>query len=771
MTPVTDTCVHGRLFHAVAALVRIGLLFSSLAVTIVSPLIAEDSSAATADATQPFRVDVGVGGVWKHGQLTAVRVRCPNSQLAASVHSVLVTTVDGDGVRVTYRSSVKRTAQSDDVRDIWIPVTIGSRDHALEVRLLDSANSTVANRSVPPTGDGGSEILRSGQILVLSIGSSLGLSENSRAANAVGGIVCATISDPADVPSDWHCYGAVDLLLISTHIEQAGLAPQTTSVEATSPLVDVLSGKQWDAIKDWVHQGGSGVISVGEFSSQMKGIDESSHPRSAAMLNEMLPGTMDEVLSQINPAAIEAATSTNQPLGLVTAARLSNVRGEVVLSLIDRNGKAFPWWVRYSKGRGYLTFIGSDLDDPVFRSWSDRNLLWEKLLLSFWKRSDSIDANSEKDVAGSAYWGYDDLIGQLRATLDYFPDVRVISFGQIAAILAGILILVGPVDYWLSVKLLKRPQFSWLFAGIVLSISAGALIWWEQSSRPEHVQVNRASIIDYVPETGTAYVKQWAHVYTKDARRITAELKLPVGSSSARIDWQGLPGKGLGGLDSNLIIDRGLPEYTIQLDSDKAAAHELPLSASGTKGVIASWSETLQAVDVSGLKETPADDQLEGEVINPLTVDLRDAWLIYHKWSYQLPNRIRAGESIPLGHEILPKDLTRRLNRRRQVNSSELITPWDSGDRQSIDRLIELMMFYKAAGGQAYAKLDHRAQPSVDVSNLLGLDQAVLIGRLAEPAGTIAVKTEDSIEVRDSLSTVWCRVFLPVKQNQRRVGK
>ncbi len=109
-------------------------------------------------------------------------------------------------------------------------------------------------------------------------------------------------------------------------------------------------------------------------------------------------------------------------MGAITATRLGNVRGKVELALLTTEPDAFPggYATRWEKA----SFIAwaSDLDQPALKSWADRRLVWDKLLASFWAREQRNDsASQDRNVSGSNFLGYDDLVGQLRATLDYFP--------------------------------------------------------------------------------------------------------------------------------------------------------------------------------------------------------------------------------------------------------------------------------------------------------------------------------------------------------------
>ncbi len=103
----------------------------------------------------------------------------------------------------------------------------------------------------------------------------------------------------------------------------------------------------------------------------------------------------------------------------------------------------------------------------------------------------------------------------------------------------------------------------------------------------------------------------------------------------------------------------------------------------------------------------------------------------------------------------------RRLNKRQVVNSKDVLTDWSPDDRESLDRLLEIMMFYKASGGVDYTKLKHRFQPRLDISGVLALDQAVLYGQLVEPLGQVTLVDEPAENVKHETTSTWCRVCCP----------
>lgn len=726
-----------------------------------------------------MKVSIGLGGVWKIGHVTPLKVELPG-QWELSPRTIEVQTFDGDGVSVTYRHPINRgpipesSTPTSGFRTHWCTITIGRADRPVTVRVLDRAGNEIQSKVL--SGNELGRPLPTIQPWIVAIGNSLGVEATNITQTDTGlpNFTTTVLTSAADLPDEWRGLSACDLLILATSPGTAPVAgdapakdaPPSSTIEEVKPVVDSLTPAQWYAIEDWCQHGGTIVLSLGKYASELPG---------DAPLTAFLPGPVLDHLTNIDSGTLESATATKIRLSPISAVRFGAVRGKVELAMVDNSARRFPWWVRYSMGKGMLHCIASDLDQPVLKSWPDRRLVWDKLLVSFWSREQRNDsASSERSVSGSSFLGYEDLIGQLRATLDYFPTARVFSFGAITGILAVLLILIGPVDYWLSVRWLRRPSFSWIFTGMILLLSCAGLIWLHGASRPQELLLNSAQVVDFLPSQRRVLVDSWTHMYSSRARTVDASLKFADGAESVRLDWQGLPGKGLGGMESNLLTDQNMPRYDIDVvhanDTDNAdmtgSMLGVGIPASGTKCLFATWSSRFEPQGESQLHELKGIDQIQGRLVNPLPYEILKPVLYYHNWSYSLPSRLRPGEEIAITYEMVPKDLMRRLNKRQVVDSKDVLTSWSQEDRQSIDRLLEIMMFYKASGGVDYTKLKHRFQPRMDISNVLALDHAVLYGQLRAPLGQVAFADEAIENTKHESTSTWCRVLLPVVRGE-----
>lgn len=720
----------------------------------VAVLLSPGGFSGYSGASEPT-VELGIAGVWKLGHAVPVQVTLPQD-VAAQAQFVVLETIDGDGVAVRYQQQVPSGVSAENP-GFWMTVRIGRNQTPLEVSVYDAQPSTgepISSVQVPAEEVTG---LPSDQHLVLVLGDTMGLEEIVRSSVEGGAsFTIAQVSEAGELPSDWRTLAGYDLAVVSS---------------ASGELIDSLADQQLTCVDTWLRRGGRGLVCLGTSATL------------PATLAKWVPGEVGELVEVRNPGAIEALVPTDFPLRNLTVNSIRFPSGEVppaeILLALRNGNQSLPWWISRAYGHGKIDVIASDLATDTLAQWPDRNLLWKKLVGDSLGDKRGDESPLAKNVSDTSYLGYDDLAGQLRATLDVFGGVRVISFGQLAAVLLGILIIVGPVDYFVSVRWLGRPQFSWFFAGAVLVAASIALTWFYQSIRPNEVRVNTAQILDVDSRSGAVHGSLWTHVYSGSARTVDVKVVDNQADSSGtaiQLDWQPLPGRGLGGLESMQSLSSGMPAYSVVGSSDASnsvSIQDVGVPAAGTKCFASSWLSKTEIVGQSELQELDVADQLSGQLVNPLGVDLREPALFYHNWYYSLDSRIPAGGSFTIAADTIPQGITRRLNRRRVIDDADMTTPWQPDDRDNLDRLLELMMFYTAANGPSYTSLHNRFHQQLDHSHLMESDLAVLIARVDDPWASVRVDAgeEGGVEVVQETDRAWCRILIPVKPPERELSR
>lgn len=719
-----------------------------------------DSSllAVPAEGDSPLSVQLGFDGKVKIGHISPLRVALDDS-LASQARGIRVSSVDGDGVEVVYHKDLSESPDSVQ----WLPIRVGRKSTPIRVSILDATEAMLAATEV---GVEAYEALSADQPFVLAIGSSLGIEDLNRlsADRTESNFSYAILNDADSLSPFARDYISCDLVLVS--------ARDTDLIRSI--------GKPLRAIQSWVERGGGCVVSLAEPVTQMlqelsaeeaRASEEtgSAEPDGIEALSRLLPDSIQGWAKISNPGVLESLVATEEPLSPFSAALIGDVGVRVDVAMTDSLSRSTAWLTTKAVGQGTVRCVASDLEDEAFGQWQDRKLLWEFIVDPYLSSRLLERVATEEQNRDSSYLGYSDLVGQLRAALDVFAGVREVAFSQVVAILIGVLLIIGPLDYFISVRWLQRPDFSWYFTTAVLLLASMGLAWYCGQVRPKEVLVNSVQIVDIDTTSGKAKGSLWSHVYSGSARRVNIGAKQVEDDQWIALDWQGLPGNGLGGLNAQLATDRGMPAYQIRLLEDQATRLEgVGIAAGGTKCLFGSWESELELDESFELSELRGVDQLTGDFKNPFDVDIRDAVLFYHNWYYRLNSRIPAGERVVISSDTIPKDIGRKLNERTVVDEKVSGRKWDPSNRGSVDRLLELMMFHKAASGSNYTSLTHRYQPFVDHSNLLTTDLAFLICRFDQPLASISVDSGDgegdSLEVKQEMDRVWCRLTIPVSK-------
>jgi hypothetical protein len=357
----------------------------------------------------------------------------------------------------------------------------------------------------------------------------------------------------------------------------------------------------------------------------------------------------------------------------------------------------------------------------------------------------------------------------LRAALDQFVGVIRVDFSWVASLIVIYILLIGPVD-WYVLKRFQRLHWTWLtFSSLVVGVSALAVLLTLNTSS-DRLHINHLDLVDVDVDRGVVRGTTWLHVYSpaSQASRFQLEMHPPfpataMGNNDQLFTWQGLPGDGLGGLNTRATESFFTQGYLLrQYDDGRGGRTEMtgvPMQVSSSKALMARWCLDVQPSD-TGVLSVDSNGLLSGRLINPLDVELNDCQVLYRNWSYPLTGALRSGGTVVFSG-LQPRNLQWRLTRRQVVDSRDVSTPWEESSLDVL-RILEVLMFYQAAGGRKYTGLTHRYQPYLDLSEHLRMDRAILVGRGPGPATTLQRDGESQEEMTDRHWTIY-RVVFPVE--------
>jgi len=407
-----------------------------------------------------------------------------------------------------------------------------------------------------------------------------------------------------------------------------------------------------------------------------------------------------------------------------------------VQGYVEARANDVPLVVRKARGLGQVIFVATDLDGPSMRAWNDRPLLLAAIL--------DLPLNetpAEPNNAVESY-GYDDLAGQLRSSLEQFRGVRLMPFFVVASLLVLYILLIGPGDYFLLRRLRRGMQWTWLtFPAVVVLFAVGG--YWASSWLKRDVpRLNQVDLID-IDADGTARGTSWFSIFDPRAEIVDLSLRprLPNGEPPQQVDgslgWFGKAGNGFNGMYDREAQNAGTLAglgYSIGLRLD--SARDVPIQAWSCKNLVYRW---LGRTDGHGIEFVLQEDsrQPSGTITNHLKrqgmeggVTLTHAYLAYEDSAYLL-GTLRPGETREIGPSTRRISLNTFLSSESAENSISSggpmeKTPYDPATRDAA-YVLRAMLFYDASGGRKRTGMANDYQRFTDLSAVFRTGRAVLV--------------------------------------------
>ncbi len=693
--------------------ILIALLAAVLATALLSPALA----AIPYPQPEVKSVRVGFGNTYKLGCWTPVDITTTSGDFSGEEFRFEIQAPDGDAVPA--RFVVPPVTLGFDHNEFTAYARIGRADGPIEV-LLDHVHRDLTHewRTVRSlSGDDLPRALPGTNELIVELGASIGLPELFRRSeeNEPQRTTVVTLEEPQALPERWYGYEGVDLMVIvgGPAVEKSLLTPAAI-----------------DALDEWVRRGGTLLIECGEEAQRVVG--------PGAPLARFAPGELLETIDRQPFGAIESYAAAEQPIDLGPAGRRTikvpqwkNVNGRVELSERSKTTEV-PLVVHWPMGFGQVIFVGFDLHQPPFTTWSDRGKFLEKLL-----RLRTPFARPLANVASATpggHLGYVDLSGQLRSALDQFEGVHLVPFWTVTVLALAYIVLLFPLNYFVASRWLKRPRVAWLIFPAVAVLFCATAYAMAHQAKGDRLRVNQVDLVDVDLAGHWARGTTWFNMFSPanaayDLRVQPNTIGTASESSSASqatqgiLAWFGLAGTGLGGM-SSAAASLPLIEHAYTIDPHDGTVSEAPVAKWSSKGFVARWTAPAGGID-SALTAT-LDRRLHGTFTSQMPSQLDQCVLLFGRWAYPLKT-VRPGETIRVDRQE-PSTVETFLTHRHLFASRNEVPPYDRADFD-LARILEVMAFHNAAGGVNYTGLVNRQQAFVDLSAQLEFGQAILVGR------------------------------------------
>ena len=726
----------------------------------IAPAQAQDSAQPQIES-----VAIGFGGDdapanYKLGYWTPIRITLTGGNQPFTGQLDLIAP-DGDGLRAAYTDQQKIQLSAGGRQSVMRYAMFGRLGADLTVVLKGAGGETAARRSFraatlaaaqPATFE-----------VVLTVGTSVGVADGLRSVNRRRPDEVARIATllpvPGVLPDRWYGYDGVDIVVLPTSDQSS---------------VERLSDEQIDALDQWVKLGGRLVICAGKNGPQLLG--------SGAPLERFAPGRVVEVIAERRTSGLEeyagavepiAATEDGGPLR-VSMTVLADVQARV--EAYESVSRQRPVVTRAAYGLGQVVVVAVDLDAPPFATWSGRPQFVDRLLEDTQREGPGAAGSSARSQTTSS--GFRDMTGQLRLGLDQFEGVTLVAFSWIGVLIAVYILIIGPADYFFLRKIVGNMAWTWISFPLVVAGCCLLAFYLNGLTKGDQLHINQVDVVDIDVDSQIERGSSWSHLYTPQTAQFNLSLDVPqrpAGETAAGqlLSWHGLPGEALGGMNTSSAANLFNQPYQVssspELPASQAALSELPIQVGASKTLAARWWRPFTRPRLDALQIEPRSGSLAGTFGNSLAVDLTDCVLFYGRWAYVMERGLASGETVSIGELPDPRTLDWHLTRRSVEGSSAASKDEPSGDTferwnpvsDDVQRIIEIMMFYEAAGGSEYTGLVHRYQRFLDLSEHLGLRRAVLLGRAEQPACEL---TRDGQPLRAGYDHRWTyyRLVLPV---------
>jgi len=708
-----------------------------------------------ADAAAINKVRIGIANHFKVARWAAIQVRV-DSSLAPSDARVSVATLDNDGTPTVASAPLPESVMPDAGRVGTVYTNVGRMGAPIDVSIVES-NMIVETRQ--PMGRAAAaqpglvELPATAELLLFLGPVPPRVLDGQASRNLENGELirkAVRVESSSELPDNWLGYDAVDLAVLI--IGDGGPFDEFARRFAADE-------QRLAAFIRWIELGGRLVIFCG--GENVEKLLGESRP-----LAVLLPGKLADVVNLPETGRLEHFAGTESPIGAREAMRvprLVDVDGTIEL-YGGRQASALPLVVRSPRGLGEIAFVGVDPFRPPLANWSGQKAFVNAVMRPY-LAADPSASGSQKLVTR----GYNDLSGALRQRLGRtFAGVAPIAFSLVTVLAIGYLLVLGPLDYYITQRWLKRSWVAWITFPLIVILFGGMALGLAQRRDGSGLRVNQLELVDVDTIAGQARGTVWSAVYSPAASALDLRLAVELfsggtGRAEVRLHSWALPGSGIGGTQSGRKVLGADAAYRYGEHGD--VLFGVPILQSGTKSLLGRWTAPAGSLMLAELANE--DGLVTGSLVNRSGRTLRNARLYFGEWGYRL-GTLANGARIVVGEEFRPRSF-------KTIVTQDSLGVTDRGhsgeqvfiaERASLKEILNVMMFYEAVGGFGFAQLQNRLQAYCDLSRMPMLGRAVLVADV-ETAGSRLVDPETGIAIGDADSAgIVYRFVLPVRTSQ-----
>ncbi|MDA7977309.1 MAG: hypothetical protein MPJ50_00910 [Pirellulales bacterium] len=707
-----------------------------------------DTSSTSGVTIEQVSIGFGNGGEagrCKVGMWSPVNVTLRGKSSSSVTGALELESIDGDGFPSIVTSGVLTIPTGTTVRQQLL-VRPGSQGGTLTIRFRESESGQVL---VERTTD--MVAMLSTQKLWVELGADLRTQEaaGSISTEEDESIEVARIEDLELLPTQWFGYESVDVLFVS--------------VDDISLRGQLRGNARLEALEGWVKSGGRLVLAVGAESAQSTSFFEPSgqpHP-----LLRFVPGTFDGMSQVTQTNELQRLADATDRFDAGISFQVPSISPDPGAVVHSRFPNGTPIVLEKPYGFGRVTFVPLDWHLRPFSNWGARGRF---IKVALGMLASDVPVQTDENGGQLSHSGMTDMAAQLRSGLDLFPDVSIVPFWAIALAIAGYIVLIGPLDYFLIKRVLRskgqsRMEFTWITFPLWVVLVSGAAFWFAHRSKGNNLHVNQLIVEDYDMQSGTVRGTCWASVFSPSMETYDISRRQLEGASAGRdplpaaklttTSWMGLPGAALGGMatDDTLVLGRHAA-YNYERGYSQLSSTPIPVWSS--RSFTSRWLDQNESPPLEFNVTLVSGDILSGEIRNTSKKDLTNCLIAFGRWAYPVGS-LEAGRSIRLSsHAKKRRELRDELND-REMKYDEETKQFHSEHKayevlsRDIGEIARMMSLYDAAGGKDYTSLNHHYQAFMDLTPMIELNRGVLIGFVEQPEPVMQVQAESAIDPQE----------------------
>jgi len=437
-----------------------------------------------------------------------------------------------------------------------------------------------------------------------------------------------------DFPSQALGYASVDTLIFSTS--------STLSLD----LMKEANLEKRLALSAWILSGGTLLVdsgthyentrnllaTLGVTGCNIEGLD--SNPKGLRTLNG-LNRWVTPLVSQLLPMRIYEIAKLAPTHSAQTIIRESAEPSDPVVR---------PILVQVPFGRGRVFLLALGMEAGPFSKWDGQQSFWDKFLLEISPRNPGF---AQGKFPPDTTTIKPELACEIQRSLETFAEVPAFPFGWVALLIIAYIIIIGPVDYFVTHYWFKKPELTWFtFLVVVLVATWGA---WAGANalKGDDSKLNKLDIMDLDISSGCVQGTSWMSFFSPSPGNYSFALQANPAWSSG--DY--LTQTDLGILETPDRVFRGASQSFFrkpyEYNSFPSSLEQVGIPAWACASLEGNWlkkSNPSSAPFNAEISHSRIETVLiTGTITNNLSADLDDCNLFYQESWYSL-GRFQAGE-------------------------------------------------------------------------------------------------------------------------------